>query len=716
MPRLLVWLSRIWRLGRGRPVASLLLMGFSLMLVAPSWLPFEIPNPFEPMRLALYDRYQRLAPRERLSGPVTIVEIDEASLKQIGAWPWPRDRLAALLEAIGRHQPAAIGLDMFLPEPDSTSPEALAARLPAGADKLRQDLLKLPPQDKVLAATLRSMPYVVLGAAGFEFKTLATSEGILTKAEFLTHGGDLQDVSDVVRHFPYVLASLPALQAAAAGQALLSVDLEQGIVRRVPLLATVGPSVIPGLAAEMMRVALGEKTISIDMDFDGIARVGIGDFSIPTQPNGEIWIHFARRDEGRYLSASAVLDGSAPADMLTNKLVLVGLTGSGLIDNRVTPRGDYVPGIDIQAQVLESLFDQHYLQRPPWMQRLELAAFLLGGLLLIWAVPHLRPRIATLLASILFITLLGAGLALFRYANLLFDAATLFGSLNIIFGSLLGTVFIEADRDRRAAERALQFERESSAKLAGELDAARRIQLGSLPQASRLFADETRFELDALLEPARHVGGDLYDFFLLDEKRLFFVIGDVSGKGLPAALFMAVTKALAKSLALRNTGSVGDILQATDVELARENPETLFVTMVAGILDADSGRLELSNAGHDAPWRITAAGTADSLVTVGGPPLCVLENYPFESSAFQLVPGDALCLITDGVTEAMNSAGELYGSERLALLLKAAPQGAGAIVAALRKDVRQFVGETEAADDLTVLALRWNGPAGAGRE
>lgn len=716
MKRLLVWLSRLWRLGHGRPVASLLLLGLAVMLLNPSWLPVEPPDPFEPARLALYDRYQRVFPRERVSGPVSIVEIDEASLKTLGAWPWPRNRLAALIEAIGRHQPAAIGLDMYLPEPDSTSPEALAARLPAGAGKLRRQLMQLPVNDDILARSLRRMPYVVLGAAGFEFKTLTTSAGLLTKAEFLPSGGDLDDIHDVVRHYPFVLASLPALQAAAAGQALLSVDLEKGIVRRVPLLATVGPSVVPGLATEMLRVGLGEKTVRVDMDFDGIANVGIGDFNIPTQPNGEVWVHFARRDEGRYVSAAAVLDGSVAADALSNKLVLVGVTGSGLIDHRVTPRGDYVPGIDIQAQLLESLFDRHYLQRPPWMPRLELAAFLLGGLLLIWAVPRLRPRVSTLLASMLFVALFSTGFALFRYAHVLFDAATLFGSLNIVFGSLLGTVFIEADRDRRAAERALQIERESSAKLAGELDAARRIQLGSLPQASRLFANETRFEIDALLEPARQVGGDLYDFFLLDDKRLFFVIGDVSGKGLPAALFMAVTKALAKSLALRSTGSVGDILQATEVELARENPEMLFVTMLAGILDAGNGRLELSSAGHDVPWLISAAGAATRLAVAGGPPLCVLEGYAYETSVFQLMPGDALCLITDGITEAMNSAGDLYGGQRLAKLLTMAPQGAGAIVAAVREDVRRFVGDTEASDDLTLLALRWPGHPAAARD
>lgn len=715
MKSLIIRLFRLWRLGRGRPVAGLLLLGLSLLLATPSWLPFEPPDPFEPVRLALYDRYQRIFPRERISGPVTIVEIDEASLKQLGAWPWPRNRLAALIEAIGHYQPAAIGLDMYLPEPDSTSPEALAARLPATASRLRAELRQLPSNDAVLARSLRAMPYVVLGAAGFEFETLTTADGMLSKTQFITSGGDLNDVARVVRHYPYVLASLPELQAAAAGQALLSVDLEKGIVRRVPLLGAIGSTVVPGLAIEMLRIGLGERTVEIAMDFDGISEIGIGDLRIPAQPNGEVWVHFSRRDEGRYLSAGAVLDGSVAADMLSNKLVLVGLTGSGLIDNRVTPRGDYVPGIDIQAQVLESAFDRHFLRRPPWMPRLELATLILGSLLLIWAVPKLQPRIATLLAAILFVTLFGAGCALFFYANVLFDAATLFGSLNIIFGSLLGSVFIDADRERRLAERSLRFEREASAKLAGELDAARRIQLGSLPQASRLFANESRFEVDALLEPARQVGGDLYDFFLLDDHRLFFVIGDVSGKGLPAALFMAVTKALAKSLALRTTGSVGDILRATDVELSRENPEMLFVTMLAGILDADSGRLELSNAGHDAPWRIETSGVARHLISLGGPPLCVLEGYCYESSVFHLLPGDALCLVTDGVTEANDAAGNFYGGERLAVLLNTGLHRPDAILAAIREDVRRFVGNTEASDDLTLLALRWIGSATADR-
>jgi serine phosphatase RsbU (regulator of sigma subunit) len=204
------------------------------------------------------------------------------------------------------------------------------------------------------------------------------------------------------------------------------------------------------------------------------------------------------------------------------------------------------------------------------------------------------------------------------------------------------------------------------------------------------------------------VGGDLYDFYMLDRQHLFFVIGDVSGKGLPASLFMAVTKALAKSVALRGTEGVGAIVSTAGVEMSRENPEALFVTLVAGILDTESGDVELCNAGHDAPWLIGANG-AGKVSMDGGPPLCVLDDFAYPVTRRRLAPGDTLCLITDGVTEAMNAAGELYGSERLAAALAKAGTEPGQMIAALHADVKNFVGAAEPSDDLTLLAVRFNG-------
>lgn len=763
MKRALALLRRIFEAGRGRPLALALLAGLSLLLAFPQASPFHLGQ------LALFDQYQRVFPRQPTQQPATIVEVDEASLRELGQWPWPRNRMAALIERINVARPLAIGLDIYMPERDRTSPDVVAGNLPPDSDGLGTALLRLPAHDAQLAAALRAAP-TVLGAAGFDFETYSTARGL--RSVPLHIGGG--DALAWLRDYPFVLSSLPELQAAATGQALLSVELEAGVVRRIPLVAAVNHQPVPSLAMEMLRVATGSTAVEVTVGPGGIDNVRVGDLVVPTQHDGEIWLHFAEATTDRYVRASDVLAGRVPADRFENKLVLIGLTGMGLTDMRTTPLGEHVPGIDIQAQVIESLVEGRFLLRPPWLRGLEIGILLCSGLFLIWAVPRVRARVATLLALIFFALLFGSGFLLFRTTGLLLDAASVFASINIIFVSLLSSVFIETDRQKRQAEAALQREREAAARIAGELAAAKRIQLGSLPQPSPA---EKRFDIAAMLEPARDVGGDLYDFYPLDERHLFFVVGDVSGKGLPASLFMVVAKALAKSVALRGAEGVAAIVAATGRELARENPESLFVTLVAGILDTTSGEVELCNAGHDAPWKVMQNGnhadgadeatdeapahqegagqnparfavdalqddrasnalmkplrsraveqstlsspqrilavadgrTVEHVYVEGGPPLCVLDDFEYGATRLQLQPGDILCLITDGITEAMDASGALYGTERLAAVLGKLGAGATAreTIAAVRADVGAFVGAAEAADDLTLLALRW---------
>jgi serine phosphatase RsbU (regulator of sigma subunit) len=347
----------------------------------------------------------------------------------------------------------------------------------------------------------------------------------------------------------------------------------------------------------------------------------------------------------------------------------------------------------------------------PW---LEAASLLACGLLLIGVLPGLRLRYALLIGGGLVGGLFALGLGLFQWRGWLFDALVPGLGLTLVFASLIASGLIEARRQQQAAERALQAQREAAARVAGELEAARRIQLGSLPVAAYAFPGESRFEIDALLEPAREVGGDLYDFFMLDANRLFFVVGDVSGKGLPASLFMAVAKALSKSAALRRESGVEEIVSTANIELSRENPEMLFVTLVAGILDVSNGALQLCNAGHDAPFVTAPDGSVHRLDGDGGPPLCVLDDFPYPVMHHQLAAGETLCLITDGVSEAMNAAAELYGCERLVVCLEGGHHSASEVLQAVREDVRSFVLEAEASDDLTLVTLRWLGAAPSG--
>ncbi len=165
----------------------------------------------------------------------------------------------------------------------------------------------------------------------------------------------------------------------------------------------------------------------------------------------------------------------------------------------------------------------------------------------------------------------------------------------------------------------------------------------------------------ALLEPAQEVGGDLYDAFMLDERRLFFMIGDVSGKGVPASLFMALTKTLCKSLARREPSNLGQVLSSVNDEISRENPTAMFVTALIGVIDSSSGELELCNAGHNPAILLRPRDAPRELDRAGGPPLCLDHGFAYPTQRLRLSDGDILLLITDGVTEAEDGGQAQFG-------------------------------------------------------
>jgi serine phosphatase RsbU (regulator of sigma subunit)/CHASE2 domain-containing sensor protein len=659
------------------------------------------------MRLAWLDAYQELSPRERRSAPAVIVAIDEASLARFGQWPWPRTLVARLFDRIAAARPAAIGVDILFPEPDRLSPEWLAPSVARADPRLAERLMRLPRHDALLAASIRAAP-VVLGVAGLE--TGVASEGA-PMTPSLQQGAD---AVRALRRYASALRSLPEIDAAAKGHGLLSADTEAGVVRRVPLAALIGAVPLLPLSLETLRVAAGEPAFAVRGGAAGFEAVVIGDLRVPAQADGRLWVHYTPHDPNRFISAAAMLDGYAdPAD-IERKLVLVGVTGLGLIDYQSTPLGERMPGIEIHAQVLENVFDGALLMRPrsaPWIEALTLVV---AGLIVVYAVPRLSPARSTALFVLLLIALGAGAFTVYRSAGLLLDASAPAAATALLFAAMLVETLADANAQKKMLQERLQHEREAAARLAGELDAARRIQMGILPQPETVFPRERRFEVSASMEPAREVGGDLYDFFMLDDDRLFFLVGDVSGKGLPASIFMAVSKALCKSAALRRGRRIEELLREANEEIARENPESFFVTVFAGVLDARSGRLEYCCAGHEPPFVLTAAGATERLGEGGGPPLCVLDGFAYASATHSMSQREVLCVFSDGVTEAMNPAGELYGAGRLEAALRQHRDAAApaAVVDAIKADVSRFVQNAEVADDLTLLVLRWNGPSG----
>jgi sigma-B regulation protein RsbU (phosphoserine phosphatase) len=250
------------------------------------------------------------------------------------------------------------------------------------------------------------------------------------------------------------------------------------------------------------------------------------------------------------------------------------------------------------------------------------------------------------------------------------------------------------------------------ARLEEELSAARRLQLAMVPQAFPAPSAAFPIDLCASMEPAREVGGDLYDFFATDDGKLCFLIGDVSDKGMPAALFMARAKSLVRIttelMRLPNGESAkpAQIIGRVNHELCQGNDDMMFVTLFFAMIAPASGRLEYCNAGHNHPYRVNGA-TLEAIDGGKGVVLGVRPDASYTTGELSLATGESIYLFTDGVTEAANPEGDLFSEQRLEAVLRAAAgRSSPEIVKSVAEAVRGFVGAALPSDDIAMLALR----------
>ena len=258
----------------------------------------------------------------------------------------------------------------------------------------------------------------------------------------------------------------------------------------------------------------------------------------------------------------------------------------------------------------------------------------------------------------------------------------------------------------RSLLKAKLYQDTARAALASELRVAHDIQRGIVPKDFATLGWGLPIDVFAALEPAKEVGGDLYDAFPLGNGRVCVVLGDVSGKGIPAALFMAMTATLLRATA-RHVQRPEQILSHVNQELSRDNPSSMFVTLFCAVLDSKSGRLDYASGGHTAPVLLGKAGPPRLLLGAPGTLVGIQPNLTFEARYAMLEPGDALLLYTDGVTEAFDPAGACFGEERLLQALGGPRGSAKQMVERLLETVRSFAAGAPQSDDIALLALRW---------
>ncbi len=258
----------------------------------------------------------------------------------------------------------------------------------------------------------------------------------------------------------------------------------------------------------------------------------------------------------------------------------------------------------------------------------------------------------------------------------------------------------------------LKVETAARERIESELRIAQEIQASMLPS---VFPQRKEFEIFAMMDPAKEVGGDFYDFFFIGDKKLCFVIGDVSGKGVPAALFMAITKTLIKSEAKRGL-STDQIMANVNNIICPDNQTCQFVTVFCVILDIQTGVMKFCNAGHNPPLVCDSSGCFNFINIPGGFVVGVMENTRCEEKEMKLAPGDTLFLYTDGVTEAMNPEQEQFSEARLKnSLAELKDKDIKDIIAQMRQQVQIFARGAQQSDDITMLAVRYIGGLDAQR-
>ncbi|MDE2364592.1 MAG: adenylate/guanylate cyclase domain-containing protein [Hyphomicrobiales bacterium] len=428
---------------------------FGLPLIGMLALGALASDQFEGLREFTFDAYQRLRPRQwSPDSPVRIVDIDEESIAKFGQWPWPRSRLADIVKIATADGAATIGFDMVFSEPDRLSPDAFMRDLkPDTRASAQRELPGVGDYDSDFAQAI-SHSTVVLGAI---FTNTGAPPALTVKPGFAFAG---DDPAPFLPTFRSGAAPLPKLAEPAAGVGALNwLPGRDQVVREAPLLVRMGDKIVPSLAAEALRTAQGASTIVVrssnasgQTSFGaqtGVNAVKIGDYVLATGPHAERRIYYSKSERGRFLPAWKLLDGQIPREEIDGRILLVGASAAGVLDQRATPLDPLVPGVEVHAQLIEHALAGGDLVRPDWAPSAELLVALAFALAASLAAAVLSPFAGALVAIAAVLSVCGVGWRAFSGYGVLIDP--LYPTATIVVSYLAGVIdLFRIERSQKA--------------------------------------------------------------------------------------------------------------------------------------------------------------------------------------------------------------------------------------------------------------------------
>jgi len=425
-------------------------------------------NFFELARVKTFDFYNRITPRIPVENrPVFIADIDEKSLAEIGQWPWSRDILARLIDTLADYETMAIGFDALLSEPDRIPPELAAQQAHDVTDEERNDIRNADSTEAIMAKSMQRHRVVIAQSTlrtKIPERTISeASRQTSIKSYRLNNGATKETLNSFLWTYPSYLPNVEALEAAASGRGFINIsDENDGIVRRIPLLMKADGVLKPGFALELLRVALGVQSLLVLVDPGGVAAIGLNipqgqPAIIPVDSNGRIWVNFAEPAKrsgsvsagSLYYSVADILHERIPRDVLQGRIAIVGTSAVGLKDIHHTAITPYLPGVEVHANIIESIVSGQMVSRAKTNLLIELGLAVILCLLAPVAVLRLRPMQS--LGVVLAATSGTVAYSWFEYSrNLnLFDATFPIASLLLVYFVFAFVDYQKADANRQ---------------------------------------------------------------------------------------------------------------------------------------------------------------------------------------------------------------------------------------------------------------------------
>lgn len=580
------------------------------------WLRIEDPYLVRTVRELAFDQLQISNPRPYSELPVRIVDIDEASLAEFGQWPWPRTRLAELVNRLFEKGAAVVAFDIAFIEPDRLSPSSIFGS--REFDDFRKiipqaKLDSVPDNDKIFAQAIAGSR-VVLGFAALKDKG---GEFPPQKASFAVTGD--RAIEAAPRMYS-ATRNLPELEAAASGIASISLSpaSSEGVMRRIPLVWNGDDKFYPSLAIDALRVAQGEKTIVV---FGAEAEPGIieglrvGQLSIPTARTGEMWMYYSRETPRRYVSAKDVLASSPdhPVDQdIAGNIIFVGTSAVGLLDIRTSARGERIPGVSVHAQIVEQVLTSEYLTRPDWVEAMEVVLFAVIAFMIVVTTIYFGPIYSLGLGMVAALSTIATSYLGFSRERLLIDF-----TYPLIAGALLLLLmtayrYLTTDREKRLIRSAFAHYVAPSVLKQIEKD-PRQVKIGGeIREISILFMDvrsftslSERMEPTTLVEFLNRLFAELTRDIVSNKGTLDKYIGDSIMAFWNAPTTIPQHQALACQAALAMRQSMGQMNANDSFHFKSRGLSSEPVAIGVGIA---SGLACVGNVGSDALFNYSAVG------------------------------------------------------------------------------------------------------------